>query len=95
MVIKRFDPLSCAKIAGVLYAIFGLFFGAIVSLISVLGGLASAKPPGFAFGALFGVGAIILLPVIYGGMGFVFALLSALLYNGIAHLVGGIRMDVD
>ena len=95
MVIKRFDPLSCAKITGALYAILGLAFGAILSLVSVVGGFASAKPEGAALGALFGVGGVVLLPVLYGGMGFVFTLIAALLYNGLARLVGGVSIDVE
>jgi hypothetical protein len=95
MVIKRFDPVSCAKIAGTLYAIVGLFGGGILSLIALLGGATSAKPGGVALGALLGVGAIIFVPIVYGGLGFIFTILAALLYNGIASLVGGMRIEVE
>ena len=37
MVIRRVGPLSCAKVAGLLYLIMGFVFGAFVSLFA-LGG---------------------------------------------------------
>ena len=77
MVINRVGPLSVAKLAGMLYAIFGLIFGAIISLIALAGGMAAdSDEPGAALvGAIFGAGAVIVLPILYGGMGFVMTLL--------------------
>jgi hypothetical protein len=95
MVIRRVSPLSCAKIAGTLYALFGLIFGGIVSLIAVAGGFASNNAEGAAFSAIFGVGAVVLLPLLYGGMGFVMSLITAWLYNVVAGMVGGIEVDVQ
>ena len=45
---------------------------------------------GGAFGVLFGVGCIILFPFLYGVLGLVGGLISALLLNLIARFVGGI-----
>jgi hypothetical protein len=42
-----------------------------------------------------GVGAIIVLPIFYGGLGFVGTLIAAWLYNVIAGVVGGIELDVQ
>ncbi len=95
MVIRRVGPLSCAKITGTLYAILGVAIGAIISLVSLAGGFASGKPGGAAFGALFGAGAIVVFPILYGGVGFVMTLIAAALYNGIAGLVGGVEIDVQ
>jgi hypothetical protein len=97
MVITRVGPLSVAKIAGVLYAIVGLIFGAFLSLIGLAGmagGLANDSPGGAAFGALFGVGAIIALPIFYGCLGFVMTLIMAALFNLGARLTGGVELDV-
>jgi hypothetical protein len=66
MVINRVGPLSVAKIAGTLYAILGLVFGAIVSLIAMAGGLTSDFEGGAALGAIMGVGAIVALPILRG-----------------------------
>jgi hypothetical protein len=100
MVIKRVGPLSCARIAGTLYAIIGLILGAIVSLISMAGGLASAAESiggfrGPAIGAFMGTASIVLFPIFYGLMGFLTTLLGAWLYNMLAGTVGGIQVDVE
>jgi hypothetical protein len=95
MVIKRFDPLSCAKVSGILYAVFGLVFGAIFSLIFLFHGFASAKAGTAGQAAVFGVGAIVFLPLLYGVLGFVGALIGAFLYNGATKFVGGIKIDVE
>lgn len=94
MIVRRVGPLSFAKITGVLYALFGLLAGAILSLFSLVGFAANAGQEG-AFGMLFGVGAIVLLPIFYGVMGFLFSLLAAALYNLIAGWVGGVELDVN
>jgi hypothetical protein len=94
-VVKRVDPLSSAKIAGTLYAILGLVFGALVSLGAVLGTFASDSAEGAAFGTLFGIGAIVLLPLFYGVLGFVTTLIMAWLYNVVSGMVGGVEFDVQ
>ena len=97
MVIKRVGPVSVAKNAAILYALMGLVFGLIFSLISVAGGFAMPDDSGFAggMGAVLGVGAVIALPILYGCFGFVGALIGALLYNMAAGIVGGIQVDVE
>jgi hypothetical protein len=97
MVINRVGALSVAKVAGMLYAILGLIFGAIISLIA-LGGFMTApadEPGAAAIGAIFGAGAVIVLPVLYGVLGFVMTLLMAALYNMTAGIVGGVQIDVS
>jgi hypothetical protein len=56
MVINRVEPLSVAKLAGMLYAILGLNFGGFISLIALAGGTAAnADEPGAAaVAAIFG-----------------------------------------
>jgi hypothetical protein len=96
--IRRFGVLSTGKIYGALCGLMGLIFGAILSLLSVIGaGLAGASGAGEdAFiGMIFGVGAILILPIFYGVLGFVMGLISALLYNLIAGLVGGLEIELD
>jgi len=97
MVINRVGPISVAKVAGLLYAILGLLFGAIFSVISLAGGLAgfSDEPDAAIAGVIFGVGAVIVLPILYGAMGFLMTALMAALYNLTARIVGGVEIDVS
>ena len=96
MVLKRIGPISVAKIAGTIYAIFGLILGAVLSVISMIGLAAggSSEAPAIA-GMMFGVGAVIWLPLFYGAAGFVASLIGAALYNVFANLVGGIELQLE
>ena len=95
MIIKRVAPLSVGKIAALLYACIGLFAGAIISLIAMFGGFASQRPGGPLLGMFFGVGAIVILPIVEGCIGFVFTVIGAVIYNALARVVGGVQVDVD
>lgn len=95
MTIKRIDPMSCAKISGLLYAILGFIAGCFFALISLAGFGKGAPGAGGGFGMMFGVGAIIILPVVYGILGFVGSLVGAAIYNGLANAVGGIIIQTE
>ena len=101
MTIRRVEPLSCAKIGGLVYAAIGLLIGALCSCFALLSLAFSGVQRELAqnalsplIGAMIGAGAIIVLPIIYGVIGFVTALIGAWLYNLIASKVGGIQIDV-
>lgn len=94
MIVRKVGPLSCAKIAGVIYAILGLVFGALFSLISATG-LAVRGLAGTPMGVVFGTAAVIVLPIFYGCIGFLVTLLGAWLYNLVAGFVGGIEIEVE
>ena len=94
MVIKRIEPLSCGKLAGLLYGMIGLVVGAIVSVAMLAGGLGAGQRYG-ALGAGFaGVAAIVVLPIFYGVLGFLGAIVVAWLYNLAAGFTGGIEIEV-
>ena len=69
MTIKKINPWSCAKIAGVIYALMGLIGGGLFYLIGLgLGSMAGRENFPMA-GMLFGAGAIVILPICYGIFG--------------------------
>ena len=96
MVVKRVGPLSAAKLMGVLYALAGLLVGGLISLISIVGGALATAGEGSPFASmLFGAGAIVVLPIFYGVLGFVTTLIGAALYNVVASMVGGVELEVQ
>jgi hypothetical protein len=98
MVIKRVGVMSFARVFGILYAFLGLIAGAVFSLIAVFLGALGAQNQnvnGPLLGVLFGVGAVIALPIFYGAVGFVAGALSAALYNWISSFVGGIQLEME
>ncbi len=95
-VLKRVEPLSAMKIGGILYGIFGLLAGAMISVLAMLGVFSSdvtRSQPAF-FSALFGGLAIVIFPIFYGVLGAIMAGLGAALYNVAARFVGGLEVDV-
>jgi len=100
MVIRRIGVGSAAKVAGVLYACIGFFVGAIFALISMVGAgfMAAAQQNSDApawFAPVFGVGAIIFLPICYGILGLAIGAVTALIYNAAAGVTGGLELDIQ
>jgi len=58
-------------------------------------GFASNTFGAAGLGAMVGVGAIVIFPILYGCIGFVTTLIGAWLYNAVAGLVGGIEMEMQ
>jgi hypothetical protein len=99
MVIRKIGVASAAKVFGTLHAIWGLIFGACIALFALVGsGIAATHSddpvPGW-LGAMFGVGAIIVLPIFYGILGAIFGALTAAFYNVVAGMAGGLTLDVE
>jgi hypothetical protein len=86
-----------AKIAFALYGVLGLIFGGCFALLAVFGASigAAAGEESALLGAAFGLGAVIVLPILYGGLGAVVALSMSWLYNVIAGFVGGIEIRTE
>ena len=93
MVLKRIEPLSLAKVAGILYACIGIIAGLCMWMFSgLMSGLGGEEADMFA--TMFGVGSIIIFPILYGILGFIFGFISAALYNVVADRIGGIEVDL-
>lgn len=95
MVIRRVGPLSCAKVAGLLYLILGFIFGALISLFALGGSFAADQGAGTLGSMVFGAGAIVILPICYAFFGFVMTLIMASLFNVVVGITGGIEVDAS
>jgi len=95
--VKSIGVLSFAKISGVCYGILGLLiapFFLLMGLISGFGGRSGGRV-GPGLGPVFGVGLAILMPLIYGVMGFVLGAIGSFIYNAVASWLGGIEVDLE
>ncbi len=95
MVIRRVAPFSLGKLLGALYLLLGLLIGCIVAMVSAIGSSlvpADQLPIPYA-GVIFGVGAVVAFPLLYGFFGFLGGLLMAALYNVAAGWTGGIELE--
>jgi hypothetical protein len=82
--IRRFGVGQTAKVVGVLYALMGLVFVPIF----LMGSMFSPNKPAF------GAGFALLLPILYGVLGFIFTAIACAIYNFVAGLVGGIEVEL-
>jgi hypothetical protein len=100
--IKKIGIWSLGKVLGVVYALLGLVIGLFVALIALLGAVLGAGSAGteegvagaLGFGVAGGVGALVVLPLMYGFLGLIAGLLTALVYNIVAALIGGIKVEL-
>lgn len=93
--LRKVDPMSAAKLAGIAGLIWGLVIG-----ILIFAGIAVTQYMGrFYRGYVEFVpgmtgNEIIVLPVAYAVTGFVGAYILAILYNFVAKKFGGIKVDL-
>lgn len=93
MVIKKVDPMSLAKFSGTYGALVGFIVGALSSFFMSMAGSLMSEGRGMAGG--FGIAAIIIVPLIYGIVGFLGGGLSALIFNLIAKITGGLKIETE
>ena len=103
MTIRRVGVFSLAKIQGLLMLVIGLIIGVIYGLIFMIFGAALTsvmpKDESQAIGAggsvLIGVIMMIAIPITYGLLGFIGGAIGGLIYNALAAIVGGIKIDLE
>jgi len=92
-IVKSVGVLSVAKIMGLLYGCLGLIFVPFFLLIGLVGSLAGQDKTPFA--GIVGVVLAILMPFMYGVLGFIAGAIGSLLYNLLAKLVGGFEVELE
>ena len=93
--IKKIGALSLGKILGIMYAIMGLIFGGLITIAAVLGNTFFAQENSNVGAIIFGLGAIIFIPIIYGFLGFILGIISAWIFNKAAKWVGGLEIELQ
>ena len=92
-IVKSVGVMSIAKIMGLLYACMGLIFAPIFLIAGLLSSFAGQDKTPFA--GIFGTVFAVLMPVLYGVMGFVMGAIGALLYNLAAKWIGGFELEIE
>src|SRR5271154_3238188 len=92
-IVKSVGVMSIAKIMGLVYACMGLIFSPLFLLIGLVGSMAGQSKTPFA--GMFGVVFAVLLPVMYGLLGFIAGAIGAWLYNLFARLAGGFELELE
>ena len=95
MIIRRIGVWSAARLYGALSAAMGLLIGLIIAVMSAIGAAVGMQEETGMMAGLFGIGAVILLPVLYGVIGLVGGALGAVLYNFFAGVIGGLEIETQ
>ncbi|MEE9270433.1 MAG: hypothetical protein V3V49_09250 [Candidatus Krumholzibacteria bacterium] len=99
--LKRIELWSLFKIAFVLYAALGLLMGIMYGFFILVAGSLQTAFLGDdfpKFGILGGLLGIVLVPVIavfYGAIGSVFVTVGGFIFNLVAGMVGGLRIETN
>jgi hypothetical protein len=93
-VVKSVGVMSVAKIMGLVYGCLGLVFVPFFLIAGLAGSFASHDQSAFPFAGAVGIAFSVLAPLLYGGMGFVFGAIGALIYNLVAKWVGGFELEL-
>src|SRR4030042_2059642 len=100
MVIRRLGGVSLAKYLGLLSGLFGLLIGILLSGISIFSMifLESSNNSYENYFSIYsitcGLGAGVILPIIFGILGFLNGIIAALFSNLAFKIVGGLKLDL-
>lgn len=92
-ILKSVGVMSVARIMGLLYGCMGLIFVPFFLLFGILGSIAGQNKNPIA--GVVGIVFAILMPFLYGLIGFVAGAIGALLYNLLSKWVGGFELELD
>lgn len=98
--LKRIAPLQAGKMLAAFYGLMSLVFVPFMLFFMAMGSLAARQQGGASAPALplmfgMGIGFMVLLPVVYAAMGFVFGALSAWIYNLLVKWIGGLELEFE
>ena len=88
--LQRVAQVQCGVVLGALYAAISLIFVPFVLLVTMIAPKNGNNLPFFGGGIVF----VILIPILYGVLGFIGGIISAAIYNLIASWTGGIEFTV-
>ncbi len=103
--IRKMGILSVAKIYALMMLVMSLLisipYGLIIIVFSLIGGVGAGSKDGLA-GLAVGGGGVVMgliimigLPIFYCLIGFIAGILSAVVYNIFAGIVGGVEIEVE
>ncbi len=93
-VVRKVDVISVALVYAGILAALGLF---IALIVVVFGSAFSSLIPNANGGGMMGIGiaALVVFPLLYAFLGFIFGLIFGAVFNLIAPMVGGLKIFVD
>ncbi len=95
MILRRIDPLSFAKVYGVVAAAVAFVFSLPAGCVMTMVGSLSDELGGTGFGSSLGLFMIILYPLLGLVAGFIGGFIMAWVYNLVAGRIGGVELEFE
>ena len=101
MMIRRFGVISVAKMYALLMFIFGLIAGILYGLFFIIFGAAMTalggnnNTAGGVSTVVIGIAMMIGIPLMYGVLGFIIGAIGALVYNALSGIIGGVKFELE
>jgi hypothetical protein len=99
---RKIKILSFVKFQTTLGALIGLilgiiysFGGLVVDTLVTIGWVSTTETPGLSYGTVLAFGALIGMPLIFAGFGFILGLIEAILYNIFAKWLRWVEIDFE
>jgi hypothetical protein len=89
--LKKIGILSLGKIQAIVMAIIGLIMG----ILYAIGGIALSSVLQINGGIGLALASIIILPIVYGILGFIGGIIGALVFNAAVKVIGGLELDIE
>jgi hypothetical protein len=95
LTVHRIEAIELGKMMAAIYGCIGLIIGFFVSLAAMFGAFANIAGRSSMMFGIGGMAAFVLLPLLYGTLGFIGGCIVALIYNALAGAVGGVSFQVS
>jgi len=89
--LQKLDPMSVGKISAIMYGTMALLF---VPFVAIMALASLVSNHGTAVGVVGFAILAVMVPFLYGAIGFVFGALAALIYNFAAGKFGGLEFEI-
>ncbi len=93
--IRRLGVISVANVSAAIVFVISLFFVVLVALVALPLANSAGGLTQFGIPAGSGVMVLVIAPFLYAALGWISGAISALVYNLVARLTGGIRLELD
>jgi hypothetical protein len=93
--VRHINPIQFALITAIIYAIIGLIFAILWLPFASMMAATMPHANGGMIGASMGIAGIVIFPLLYFAIMFIFGLLTAWIYNLVAGFTGGFEVTLE
>jgi hypothetical protein len=93
--LRHVNPIQFALVSAIIYAVIGLIFALLWLPFASMMAATMPMGSGRMFGAGMGIAVLVIFPLLYFVMMFIFGLIAAWIYNLVAGFTGGFEVTLE